>query len=81
MIGNRVISLLTDAWVKASVLLTRKKHWMHTITKQPTKASGAPANGQCGWKEYFTLGYVPADKYEEATAKTLKYEPVVSVLN
>lgn len=73
MIGNHAISLFADAWAKG--LRTFKpeevlKAYLHEVTND---GPGNPANGRKGWKEYFTLGYIPYPDVREATAKTLEY--------
>ena len=73
MIGNHAISLLTDAWVKGIHSFDPKKALDAYYHEATNKGPWGPANGRDGWKEYYTLGYVPADKYREATAKTLEY--------
>lgn len=73
MIGNHAISLLTDAWVKGLRDFDPKQAleaYYHTATN---KGPFGPSNGRHGWKEYYTMGYVPYPQYEEATAKTLEY--------
>lgn len=73
MIGNHAISLFTDAWVKGIRTFDPQKAlaaYHHEVTN---KGPWGPANGRDGWKEYFTLGYVPYPQYREATAKTLEY--------
>lgn len=73
MIGNHAISLLADAWAKGIRTFDPKKAlkaYYHEVTN---KGPWGPANGRDGWKEYYTLGYVPYPNYREATAKTLEY--------
>ncbi|MDO6390115.1 GH92 family glycosyl hydrolase [Pontibacter sp. BT731] len=73
MIGNHAITLLTDAWVKGIRTFDPQKAleaYHHTATN---KGPWGPSNGRDGWKEYYTLGYVPYPQYEEGTAKTLEY--------
>ncbi|WP_115372745.1 GH92 family glycosyl hydrolase [Adhaeribacter pallidiroseus] len=73
MIGNHAISLLADAWVKGIRTFDPQKAlaaYLHEVTN---KGPWGPANGREGWKEYFTLGFVPYPNYREATAKTLEY--------
>jgi predicted alpha-1,2-mannosidase len=72
MIGNHAISLLADAWAKGIHSFnpdTALKAYFHEATN-----TGHGRFGRSGWKDYFTLGYVP---YPEggigATAKTLEY--------
>lgn len=73
MIGNHAISLLADAWVKGVRSFDPAKALAAYYHEATNKGPWGPANGRDGWKEYFALGYVPADKYREATAKTLEY--------
>lgn len=73
MIGNHAISLLADAWAKGIRTFDPKKALEAYYHEATNKGPWGPANGREGWKEYFTLGYVPYPKYREATAKTLEY--------
>lgn len=73
MIGNHAISLLTDAWAKGIRTFDPKKALAAYYHEVSEKGPWGPANGRDGWKEYFTLGYVPYPQYREATAKTLEY--------
>lgn len=73
MIGNHAISVLADAWAKGIRTFDPEEAldaYFYDVTR---KGPWGPSNGRHGWKEYFTLGYVPFPKYEEATAKTLEY--------
>ncbi len=73
MIGNHAISLLADAWVKGIRTFDPEKALDAYYHEATNKGPWGPANGRDGWKEYFTLGYVPYPKYRESTAKTLEY--------
>ncbi len=73
MIGNHAISLLTDAWVKGIRTFDPEKALKAYYHEATNKGPWGPANGRHGWKEYYTLGYVPYPNYGEATAKTLEY--------
>jgi len=73
MIGNHAISLLADAWAKGIHTFDPKKALDAYYHEATNKGPWGPSNGRDGWKEYFTLGYVPYPKYREATAKTLEY--------
>lgn len=73
MIGNHSISLFTDAYVKGIRTFDPQQALDAYYHEATNKGPWGPANGRDGWKEYFTIGYVPADKYREATAKTLEY--------
>jgi predicted alpha-1,2-mannosidase len=73
MIGNHAISLFTDAWAKGIRTFDPEKALNAYYHEATNKGPWGPANGRDGWKEYYTLGYVPYPKYREATAKTLEY--------
>ncbi|WP_346862554.1 GH92 family glycosyl hydrolase [uncultured Draconibacterium sp.] len=73
MIGNHAISLFADAWAKGIHTFDPKKALEAYYHEATNKGPWGPANGRHGWKEYYTLGYVPYPKYREATAKTLEY--------
>lgn len=73
MIGNHAISLLADAWAKGLRTFDPEKALDAYYHEATNKGPWGPANGRHGWKEYFTLGYVPYPQYGEATAKTLEY--------
>ena len=73
MIGNHAISLLTDAWAKGIHTFDPEKALKAYYHEATQKGPWGPANGRDGFKEYYTLGYVPYPEYREATAKTLEY--------
>ncbi|RXG25890.1 GH92 family glycosyl hydrolase [Leeuwenhoekiella marinoflava] len=73
MIGNHAISLLADAWAKGIHTFDPEKALKAYYHEATEKGPWGPANGRHGYKEYYTLGYVPYPKYGEATAKTLEY--------
>lgn len=73
MIGNHAISLLADAWAKGIRTFDPQRALEAYFHEATNKGPWGPANGRDGWKEYFTLGYVPYPDYREATAKTLEY--------
>lgn len=73
MIGNHAISLLTDAWAKGIHTFDPQKALKAYFHEATNKGPWGPANGRDGWKEYYTLGYVPYPNYRESTAKTLEY--------
>ena len=73
MVGNHAISLLADAWAKGirtvpadSIL----KVYAHEVMN---KGPWGGANGRAGWKEYFTLGYVPFPESHGSVTQTLEY--------
>lgn len=73
MIGNHAISLLTDAWVKGIRTFNPDSALKAYAKEAMNKGPWGPSNGRDGWKEYYSLGYVPYPQYREATAKTLEY--------
>ncbi len=73
MIGNHAISLLADAWAKGIHTFDPEKALQAYFHEATNKGPWGPSNGRHGWKEYFTMGYVPYPEYGEATAKTLEY--------
>ncbi|MFY9597512.1 MAG: GH92 family glycosyl hydrolase, partial [Dysgonamonadaceae bacterium] len=73
MIGNHAISVLADAWSKGIRTFDPLKALQAYYHEATNKGPWGPSNGRDGWKEYFTLGFVPYPKYSESTAKTLEY--------
>ena len=73
MVGNHAISLLADAWAKGLRTFDPDKALDAYFHEATNKGPWGPANGREGWKEYFTLGYVPYPDVREGTAKTLEY--------
>ncbi|QCR21164.1 GH92 family glycosyl hydrolase [Pontibacter sp. SGAir0037] len=73
MVGNHAISLFADAWVKGIRTFDPGKALDAYYHEATNKGPWGPANGREGWKEYFTLGFVPYPQVREATAKTLEY--------
>jgi predicted alpha-1,2-mannosidase len=73
MVGNHAISLFADAWAKGIRTFDPKKALEAYFHEATNKGPWGPANGREGWKEYFTLGYVPYPEVREGTAKTMEY--------
>jgi len=73
MVGNHAISLFADAWGKGIRTFDPEEALDAYFHEATNKGPWGPANGREGWKEYFTMGYVPYPKYREGTAKTLEY--------
>lgn len=73
MLGNHAISLLADAWAKDIRTFDPERALKAYAHEAMNKGPWAGANGRSGWKEYFTLGYLPCDEYGGATASTLEY--------
>lgn len=73
MIGNHAIAVLADAWAKG-IRTFNPDEVLDIYYKEVTNdGPGSMANGRRGWKEYFTLGYIPYPDVNESTAKTLEY--------
>ena len=73
MLGNHSISLLTDAWVKGIRTFDPDRALKAYAHEVMNKGPWGGANGRVGWKEYFTLGYVPYPMSMGSTAQTLEY--------
>lgn len=73
MLGNHSISLITDAWVKGIRSFNPAKALDAYAHEVMNKGPWGGANGRAGWKEYFTLGYVPYPESLGSTAQTLEY--------
>ncbi|MFO8001464.1 MAG: GH92 family glycosyl hydrolase [Marinilabilia sp.] len=73
MIGNHAISLFADAWAKGIRTFDPEEALEAYYHEATNKGPWGPANGRHGWKEYFTLGFVPYPQYGEGTSKTLEY--------
>lgn len=73
MLGNHSISLITDAWVKGIRSFDPAKALDAYAHEVMNKGPWGGANGRAGWKEYFTLGYVPYPESLGSTAQTLEY--------
>ncbi|WP_313191036.1 GH92 family glycosyl hydrolase [Sphingobacterium sp.] len=73
MIGNHAISLLTDAWVKGIRTFDPNSALSAYYHETTNKGFYGGSNGREGWKEYYTLGYIPYGDIHESTAKTLEY--------
>ncbi|MBQ4280291.1 MAG: GH92 family glycosyl hydrolase [Rikenellaceae bacterium] len=73
MIGNHAISLFADAWAKGIRTFDPAEALAAYYEEATEDGPSGPASGRKGWKEYFTLGYIPYPDMREATAKTLEY--------
>ncbi len=72
MIGTHVESLIADAYFKGIRDFDVNAAYA-AMVKDGTEASDSGAYGRVGVKDYIKLGYVPCDKYGEATARTLEF--------
>lgn len=73
MVGNHAISLIADMWAKGIRTVeadTILKAYAHEAMN---KGPWGGANGRAGWKEYFTLGYVPFPESHGCVTQTLEY--------
>ncbi|HKI44590.1 MAG TPA: GH92 family glycosyl hydrolase, partial [Balneolales bacterium] len=74
MIGNHVISLLTDAWVKG-IHTFNPDTALEAYFHEATNSDGS--FGRPGWKDYFTKGYIPypqdGTRTTKSTARTLAF--------
>lgn len=73
MIGSHAISLFADAWAKGIRTFDPAEALEAYYHEATNDSPGGPASGRNGWKEYFTLGYIPYPDVRESTAKTLEY--------
>jgi len=74
MLGNHAMSLLADAWAKGIRTFDPKQALDAYYHETTNKGWWGGSNGREGWKEYFTIGYVPfGGEVHETTAKTLEY--------
>jgi predicted alpha-1,2-mannosidase len=67
MIGNHVISVLTDAWAKGIHSFkpdSALSAYFHDVTH------AKHGLGRYGWKDYFTLGYLPYPQHGKETLKS-----------
>lgn len=73
MVGNHAMSLMADAWAKGIRTVeadSMLKAYAHEVMN---KGPWGGANGRAGWKEYFTLGYVPFPESHGCVTQTLEY--------
>lgn len=74
MIGNHAFSLFADAWVKGVRDFDAAKALDAMVHDANTQAPPQCASiGRDGAEPYHRLGYVPSNRFREATAKTLEY--------
>ncbi|NIA29207.1 MAG: glycoside hydrolase family 92 protein [Actinobacteria bacterium] len=72
MIGTHVESLIADAYFKGIRDFDVQAAYA-AMVKDGTQKSNSGAYGRVGIEDYIKLGYVPSDKYGEATARTLEF--------
>ena len=73
MLGNHAISLLADAWAKGIHTFDPDKALRAYLHEATNKGPWGGSDGREGWKDYFTLGFVPPGDVHEYGAKTLEY--------
>ena len=73
MVGNHAMSLLADAWAKGKRTVPADSILKAYAHEAMNKGPWGGANGRAGWKEYFTLGYVPFPESHGCVTQTLEY--------
>lgn len=73
MVGNHAMSLLADAWAKGIRTVPADSILKAYAHEAMNKGPWGGANGRAGWKEYFTLGYVPFPESHGCVTQTLEY--------
>lgn len=73
MVGNHAISLLADAWAKGIRTVSADSILKAYAHEAMNKGPWGGANGRAGWKEYFTMGYVPFPESHGSVTQTLEY--------
>ena len=71
MIGTHIDAVIADACVKGIGGFDREAAYAGMVKHAETFIEGERGYGRIGLREYLRLGYVPADKYDHATARTL----------
>ena len=73
MIGTHIDAVIADACVKGITGFDREAAYAGMVKHANTPVEGEKGYGRIALSEYLGLGYVPADKYDHATARTLDY--------
>ena len=73
MIGTHIDAVIADAVVKGIGGFDREAAYAGMVKHANTPVDGEKGYGRIALREYLSLGYVPADKYDHATARTLDY--------
>lgn len=73
MIGTHIDAVIADACVKGITGFDREAAYAGMVKHASTPVDGEKGYGRIALREYLDLGYVPADKYDHATARTLDY--------
>lgn len=73
MVGNHSISLLADAIIKGVSTVSPDSVLQAYTHEVFNKGPFGGANGRQGWKEYFTLGFVPFPQSQGSVTQTLEY--------
>ncbi len=73
MIGTHIDAVIADAVVKGIGGFDREAAYAGMVKHANTPVDGEKGYGRIALREYLDLGYVPADKYDHATARTLDY--------
>ncbi len=73
MIGTHIDAVFADACVKGIGGFDLETAYAGMVKHATTPVEGEKGYGRIALSEYLELGYVPADKYDHATARTLDY--------
>lgn len=73
MIGTHIDAVIADACVKGIGGFDREAAYAGMVKHANTPVEGEKGYGRIALGEYLDLGYVPADKFDHATARTLDY--------
>lgn len=73
MIGTHIDAVIADACVKGIGGFDREAAYAGMVKHANTPVDGEKGYGRIALREYLDRGYVPADKYDHATARTLDY--------
>ena len=73
MIGIHIDAVIADAVVKGIGGFDREAAYAGMVKHANTPVDGERGYGRIALGEYLSMGYVPADKYDHATARTLDY--------
>ena len=73
MIGTHIDAVIADACIKGITGFDREAAYAGMVKHANTPVDGERGYGRIALREYLDLGYVPADKYDHATARTLDY--------
>lgn len=73
MIGTHIDAVIADTCVKGIQGFDLEAAYAGMVKHANIPVDGEKGYGRIALREYLDLGYVPADKYDHATARTLDY--------